>query len=90
MIAVERVCAFCGGPFDHAETRRADTEFCSSRCRQASYRRRRATAPVDLRLEYLADVVWRLRVRGEIDGVEAFFLLVFPPADALERLEAAT
>jgi hypothetical protein len=89
VIAVERVCAFCGSPFEHAATRRADTAFCSSRCRQASYRARRATAPSDRRLEHLADFVWRLRVRGEIDGVEALFLLVSPPDEVLERLEVA-
>ncbi len=89
MIAVGRVCAYCGGPFDRANQRRADTEFCSPAHRQASYRERRALQPLDPEREQLADVVWRLRVRGEIDGAEALILLVCPPAEVLERLRAA-
>jgi hypothetical protein len=69
-------CSHCGGRFTSA---RGDAKFCSSPCRQAAYRRRQATSA-------LADVVWRLRANGEIDGAEALILLVCPSARVLERL----
>jgi hypothetical protein len=72
-------CVHCGAAF--TSTSRA-AKFCSSPCRQAAYRRRQAPSE-------LADVVWKLRHDGEIDGVEALLLLIAPPADVLARIESA-
>jgi hypothetical protein len=71
-------CAHCSADFTPA---RRDTQFCSHACKQAAYRRRHKTPE-------LADIVWRLRLAGEIDGADALLLLIAPPTRVLDRLAA--
>jgi hypothetical protein len=76
-----RACGGCGCSFEPANPRAA---YCSSPCRQLAHRRR---AKGDAAAQ-LAALVWNLRRRGQIGGLDALELLISPPAEALELLEA--
>jgi hypothetical protein len=73
------LCPGCGSEF---RPRRPNQVHCQSACRVRALRRRRDVTPIERYYEQ----VWEARRAGEINGIEAFELLLQPSSQVLARL----